>query len=284
MTEAINSILAQIFAWINVGANAVGGVLLAPVGHMPGWLSNTIISAVAGVGLLILFKYTSNQAAIGRVRARIKANMLALKLFKDDMSVTFRSQGRVFGAAFCLLFHSLRPLAVMIVPVVLLLAQMNVWYQLRPLQAEEEALVVLKLNGAAEAEMPAVKMEPLAGAAEVNIVRIPSRREVRWQIKAVQNGNHRMIFEVAGQKFDKELVVGAGFQAVNPLRPGWKWSDIVLYPREKPFTDDSIVQSISIAYPQRVSWTSGANWWLIYFFVVSIIFALIFKPIFKVRI
>ena len=49
---------------------------------------------------MIIFKYTSNQKAIGRVRDHIKANMLALKLFKDDMSVTFKSQGRVFGGAF----------------------------------------------------------------------------------------------------------------------------------------------------------------------------------------
>jgi len=49
--EAVNSILAQLFAWLNVATNAVGGVCSVMVANMPGWLSNTIISAVVGVVL-----------------------------------------------------------------------------------------------------------------------------------------------------------------------------------------------------------------------------------------
>ena len=33
--------------------------------------------------MLIIFKYTSKQSAIAAVRRQIKANLLALKLFKD---------------------------------------------------------------------------------------------------------------------------------------------------------------------------------------------------------
>ena len=68
------NLLAQIVVWINILTNALAGVLLAPVAILPGWLSNTIISAVVGVLLLIIFKYTSNQNAIGKVRDSIKAN------------------------------------------------------------------------------------------------------------------------------------------------------------------------------------------------------------------
>ncbi len=282
--QAVNSFLAQLFAWLNVATNAVGGACSVMVSHMPGWLSNTIISAVMGVVLLIIFKYTSNQKAIGRVRDHIKANMLALKLFKDDMSVTFKSQGRVFGGAFRLLFHSIRPLAVMIVPVVLVLAQMGAWYQFRPLLPEETAVLTIKLNGEAAEELPEVNLESLAGAEELIRVHIPSLREVRWEIRARDAGRHRIVFDVEGQQFEKDLVVGEGFQPVSPLRPSWKWSDIILYPLEKPFAKDSIVQSISIEYPERISKTSGADWWMGYFFVVSLIFALMFKPFLKVRI
>jgi hypothetical protein len=92
--------LVSLIAGINGATNAVGGLLLAPVAAVPGWLSITLISAVLGVLLLLIFKYTSNQRAIGRVRDDIKANLLAVKLFKDSLSVTFRSQARVFGASF----------------------------------------------------------------------------------------------------------------------------------------------------------------------------------------
>ena len=35
---------------------------------------------------------------------------------------------------------------------------------------------------------------------------------------------------------------------------------------------------------KRVSYTNGTNWWLGYFFVVSMIFAFIFMPVFEVKI
>ncbi len=265
--------------------NALGRFLLAPIAVLPGWLSNTIISAVTGIILLIIFKYTSNQRAIGRVRDDIKANMLALKLFKDSISVTLQAQGRVFRGAFLLLFYAVRPMLVMIVPVSLLLAQMGLWYQYRPLLPGEEAVVTVKLNDNIETPWPIVSIEPTP-AAEVTIgpVRVFSKHGIHWKIKAIENGSHGLIFHVDGEQFDKELAVGDGFMRVSAERPGWHWADILLHPCEKPFDPDSAVRSISIDYPRRLSRTSGTDWWLIYFFVASLVFALIFKPFLKVRI
>jgi uncharacterized membrane protein (DUF106 family) len=57
-----------------------------------------------------------------------------------------------------------------------------------------------------------------------------------------------------------------------------------LHPWEEPFDRDSVVQSISIDYPDRLSWAGVTVWWLVYFFVVSMVFAFVFKPFLKVRI
>jgi uncharacterized membrane protein (DUF106 family) len=289
--KKVNPLLAPLLKWINVVVNAVADVVLAPVGEMPGWLSNTIISAVTGILLLVVFKYTSNQRAIGRVRDDIKANMLALKLFKDELSVTFRSQGRVILGGFRLLRHAIRPLLVMMVPVSLELGQMGLWYQQRPLRPPEEArpgeesLITMKLAGSPEDPMPRVRIVSIPGA-EVTIgsVHIRSKREVCWAIRARKSGRHHIVFEVDSQRIEKELVVGEGFMRLSAVRPPWDWTAILLHPLEKPFAVDSPVQSISIDYPSRESWTSGTDWWLVYFFVASLVSALIFKPLLQVRI
>ncbi len=279
------SFLAQAITWINLLTNGLGRFLLAPIAVLPGWLSNTIISAVAGVVLLIIFKYTSNQSAIGRVRDNIKAHMLALKLFKDSMSVTFQAQGQVFKGALLLLLHAVRPMLVMIVPVALLLSQMGLWYQSRPLMVGEESVVTMKLNGDIEQPWPNVNIASIP-AAEVTIgpVHVFSQREVCWQIRALQNGYHDIKFQVAEEQVEKEVAIGDDFMRISAMRPGWRWGDILLHPAEKPFGPDSVVQSISIDYPDRLSRTSGTDWWLVYFFVASMVFAFIFKPFLKVRI
>jgi len=279
------SFLAQITTWINAPVNAAGKFLSAPICGLPGWLSNTVISAVTGLVLLIIFKYTSNQKAIGRVRDNIKADMLALKLFKDSISVTLKSEGQVFKGAFLLLFYAIQPMLVMIVPVSLLLVQMSLWYQSRPLRPDEETVVTLRLNSDIKEPWPNVNIGPTT-AVDVTSgpVRVFSKNEICWKIRAIEDGYHHIIFQVDEQQIDKEFAVGDGFMRLSAERPGQHWADVLRYPMEKPFGPDSVVQSISIEYPERLSRTSGSDWWLVYFFVASLVFAFLFKPFLKVRI
>ena len=277
--------LVQLITWVNVVTNAIGGFFLAPVASVPGWFSITVISAVLGVFLLIIFKYTSNQKAIGHVRDDIKANLLAVKLFKDSFSVTFRSQARVFCASFKLLFYSIVPMLVMIVPVILIMAQMSLWYQARPLLPGDEPVIVrLKLNDNLDT-LPQVILESLPAARTmIGPVRVFTKKEIFWKIKPVEDGNYNLIFHIGDRRYEKQLAVGEGFMRLSPKRPGADFVDILLYPLEKPFTSDFLVHSISINYPERDSRINGTDWWIVYFFVVSMIFAFMFKPFLKVRI
>ena len=114
-------ILTPIVVWLNRGANALGRFFLAPIGVLPGWLSATIVAAATGVLLLLVFKYTSNQRAIKQVRADIKANLLALRLFKDSAVIALYAQAAIVRGALWLAVYALVPLLVMAVPVLLIL-------------------------------------------------------------------------------------------------------------------------------------------------------------------
>ena len=70
---------------------------------------------------------------------------------------------------------------------------------------------------------------------------------------------------------------------VSAQRPGWSWSDALLHPWERPFGPESPVRSIEIEYPERASWTSGTDSWVIYWFAVSMIAALCFRRLLHVN-
>jgi len=265
----------QLIVWLNAVANAAGRVLLAPLAALPGWLSATLVAVATGVLMLFAFKYTSNQPAIKRARDDIKANLLALKLFKDSAAVALRAQGSILWGAGRLLVFSIVPMLVMLVPVLLLMAQLALWYQARPLAVGEEAVVTLKLNGAADATWPEVSLRP-TDAVETTIgpVRVQSQRTLYWNVVARQDNYHRLEFAVGDEIVEKDLAVGQGFLRTSPLRPAWQWSDVLLYPAERPFPPDGPVQSIAIDYPARSSWTSGTDWWIGYWFAVSMVAAL----------
>lgn len=275
--------MTQLVVWLNGLANAIGGLLLAPLGVLPGWLSATLVAIVTGIGLLLVFKYTSNQRAIKRVKDDIKANLLALKLFKENPAVTLGAQGRILAAALRLIVLAIVPMLVMVVPVLLMLGQLSLWYQARPLSVGEEAIVTLALNDDAQ-PLPDVQLQPTdAFAVAIGPVRVPSQREVCWSIEARQPGDHRLVFNVGDQSADKQLSVGDRLMRVSALRPGWNWSDALMYPAEPPFASDSRIRSIAIDYPTRSSWTSGADSWVVYWFAVSMVAGFAFRGLFNVN-
>jgi hypothetical protein len=271
--------LTQIIIWLNVFANAVGAVCLAPVAVLPGWLSATLIAAVTGVLMLLAFKYTSNQSAIKRVRADIKANTLAISLFRDNTRVSMKSVGGVVWGALRLMFHAIVPMLVMIVPVCLLLGQLSLWYQARPLAVGEEGVITMQLRDDVIVEDLTLQLQPSA-AIDVTVgpVRVPSKHWVCWNLAAREPGYHTLRFDVSGEAFEKELAVGDGFMQVSVERPAWEWTTVLLHPREQPFASDSSVQSIQVAYPERLSWVAGTHSWLIFWFIASIVFAFVARP------
>lgn len=277
-------VLGQVVVWLNAGANAVGGLLLAPLGRLSGWLSATLVAAVTGVLLLIIFKYTSSQAAIRRVRTNIQAHLLSLQLFQDSTGVLLRAQGSILLQAGWLMVLALVPMLVMTLPVLLLLGQLSLWYQARPLRVGEEAVVTLRLNGAGDSP-PEVHLAP-CDAVETTLgpVRILSQGAMCWNIKARQNGYHRLVFEVDGQAIAKDLAIGDGFMRVSAQRPAWGLWEPLEHPAEEPFRPDASVRSIEIDYPPRDSWTSGTDWWVLYWFAVSMVAALCFRPVLNVQV
>jgi hypothetical protein len=279
--------LAYLVVWLNVATNALGTFVLAPIATLPGWLSATLVAAPTGILLLVVFKYTSHQRAIRAVRNDINAHLLALKLFRESASVTLRAQGRVFLGALELLVLAIVPLLIMLVPVSLLLAQLALWFQTRPLQVGEEASLVLTLNPGAEALLSKVYLEPTDAVEVVGPAHVLSKREVVWRITAREDGYHQLVANVGGQSIDKELAVGDGFMRVSTQRPTWSWWDALWDPAEEPFGRGSPVQSIEIEYAKRSPWATteflGMPWWVLYWFIVSMIAALLFRKVLKVN-
>lgn len=275
--------LTQLIILLNHIANALGGVLLAPVAWLPGWLSATIVGCLTGVLMLFVFKHTSNQKAIKRARDQIKANMLALSLFKDELRVSLRCQGRLLAGAFGLLRFSLVPMAVLTIPMILILGQLALWYQARPLVVGEESVVTVMLHDANAVDTISLAASDAAHIA-VGPVRVPSKNMVCWNIIPKEAGLHELEFQVDGTTFTKELAVGSQFMPTSLKRPARHLNDALIHPRETPFPVDSVVQSIEVTYPERDAFTSGTNNWVIYWFLVSMVAAFAAKPFLNVNI
>jgi len=262
---------------------AVFDAIYAVLGAVHPAFALFVISGVFGVGALLVIRYCSNQTAVGRIKDRIKANLLAIKLYKDELRVMFRALPRILWATAKLQAHMIPPLLVMIVPMILVCAQMAGRHEWRPLPLNQRAVLTVGLQpDAPDSDLDITPRLP-QGVTVDHRVRATAPREVSWYVQASKPGRHNLVFPVGDQEVTKELVVGDGFERVSPKRHNGGWVDSLLYPCEAPIAATSPVTSISVALPPRDSWFYGSFWWIIWFLILSIVIALIFKPWLKVK-
>ena len=277
----INPLFSPLFAALNPICTAIGDAVYAPLASLPVWLGLTLLSVFGGIVMLIAFRFASNQDGIGQAKDDIKANLLALKLFKDEIRVTFQAQWRITGAILRLQRYVLTPVILLMLPMLLALAQMGIRHQWRPLKPGEQTIIRISTTGDPK-DLPTITLEPSKGI-DVEVGPIPGEGDLVWRVRATEVGRHTLQFSVGDQTIEKEFVVGSGFERVSAIRTASAWATQLLHPAEPRLPADLPISAIAITYPSVDSYIHGANYWVIYLFVISMATALILKPLFKVR-
>lgn len=280
-----------------------------PMAEWPAWLSLGVISAVVGILLLLAYKYTSNQGGIERARDKIKARMLAMRLYKDNLRVMGASQVAVMGASLRILLLSIPPVLVAMVPLMPLLAQMASRYFFAPVPVGREVLVTAFVtDDFAQSEAAGNSTIELVAPEGVSLAAGPwrepatgdaPRRMVKWKLAADRPGPHLLTIRTNTGTPDewgctKELPVGAPGDFKKAISPKWTTfysgmlDNPIMMPWESPPTEKGPIRAVEVsdmlhlAAPDVLPIPILGNW-IVYFLVVSIIFALLAKPFLGVK-
>jgi len=272
----LNSVLDKLF-----------DILFLPFRNMSPWVGMVLISLLTSFLMLFIFRHTSNQAGIKKAKSLIKAHLLELRLFPDDMRIQFRAQGRILLANLKYIGHNSKPMLVMIVPVLLILIQLNLWFGARSLKPGESAILKIKLSGDRFPSEIAVSVEPPPQIViETPPLRIEDEAEIDWRVKAKETGLGRLTLVVGGETIVKDVAVGAKpLTKISTIRVGRNVLDQIFNPGERPLPSGSLVRSVELKYPAaRMDLFDRRIHWLVVYFVLSIIFGFAFKGVFKVEI
>jgi len=273
---AFNSVIGKLFDF-----------LLLPFRSMNPWIGMIVVSLLTGLLMLLIYRFTSNQTGIKKVKNKIKAHLLEIRLYKDSLSLSLKAQGKILLANLKYIGLNFRPLLVMIIPVLLILIQLNFWFGYQPLEPDRPALLKVKLNEGLNPMQTDIGLElPDALAAETPALRIEEEREVDWRISPKAKGRHNIHINLGGRKVAKIIVTDMQrLSKISPIRHNRSFLNNLLYPVEKPIPKDIPVTSIEIAYPAKYLNLFGLNvHWIIAFFILSIVFGFAFKGVFKVEI
>lgn len=276
--DAVNAILA-----------AVIRAVCEPLAAGPRLLPLVIIALVSGALASIGFRYTSYQTGLKRVADSVRANLLAMRLFRDDLFVSLRAIGGLFAASFLRLLFSLPPLVILMAPFVLLVTHLAMWYEFAPPPVWQRVALEVRVKPEV---WDAAKNAVLELPPHVEIIGSPLRVQrdhtLAWTIKATEPVTAgKLRIKIGEQTVEKEFQAGPSprLRAFSPERPGDSLWRQILYPVERALPAESPaldVQIHGIAAARNPIFGWNVPWWLT-FFVVSIVGALLVKPFVKVQ-
>jgi hypothetical protein len=234
--------------------------------------------------MVIVFRYASDQKAIGRAKDRLKAHLLAVRLFQDQLPVVMRAYGKILRGTGIYLRLAFTPFLIAIVPITFLIVQLDRYFGWMPLQPAQSFLVEARIDDPAALDEAGLQLPPgLASSAPA--VHVPGDKQIVWRVVAQREGRYDVDVTAAGQTVSKQVVVSPGLARISPVRLRGNFWERMFTSGEPALADNSPVQSIAIAYPPRVIGFAWMEWnWIVLFFVVSLIAGFIFKSVLGIQV
>ena len=271
-------------------------VLLMPLELMGMELALILVSGIFGVLALVVFKYISSQKGIKGAKDKIKAHMIAIRIYQDDLVIVAKSIAKVLARNFQYLSLNFGPFIPLAPIFVVVLAQAVVRYGFEPLEVvsvEREAEMLpgagneLKIQfkpGQESAAAGLVVVWPEGLTPRSPLVRNGSRGVAFQEFVATAPGDYEVELRLAdGDSYTKKVSAGTTEEAyLQPERVS-DWLLAWLWPAEDMLPDDSPIASVAFVYPDSdLGWLpmSGLIGVMVVFVVASMAFAFAFiKPL-----
>jgi hypothetical protein len=242
-----------------------------------------VLSLVVGLLMVLLFGYTSNQKAIKVAKDQLKAHLLAVRLYQDQLPVVLRTYGRIIRGTGRYIRLAFMPLLYVIIPITLLVVQLDRYLGSVPMQTAQPFLV--KVQAAADTLNDVSLQLPAEMAVSAPAVHVPADNEVVWRVVAEKDGTYNIHVAAGGQTFAKQVVVSREVSRLSPARLRDSFWERMLISGEPALPDNSPIQSIAVTYLPRDINFAWLEWnWIVLFFVLSMVAGFIFKEILGIEI
>jgi uncharacterized membrane protein (DUF106 family) len=243
-----------------------------------------VVSLVVGLVMVVLFGYTSDQKAIGVAKDQLKAHLLAVRLYRDQIPVVMGSYGKILRGTGRYLKLAFKPLLYVIIPITLLMVQIDRYLGQTPLPANAPFLLTAHLSTSDALNDVTLDLPPQI-AMTAPAVHIPAENEIVWRLTGATAGKYEVKIAAGGQPVTKNIWIGSDLPRISTIRLRGQFWNRMFSSAEPELPENSPIDSISVNYPDREINIAGygMNWiWL--FFILSMVAGFIFKELLGIQI
>jgi uncharacterized membrane protein (DUF106 family) len=259
-------------------------VIFAPFSALQPIWGLIFISVVTGLLMLLIFKRTSNQQGIRTVKNHIQAYLLELRLYQHDASLSVQAFRNVLKSNMKYLGYAFKSMLFLIIPVLLIMVQIDVRYEYRALSVGEQTVLDVRFSDHSQGANIRIET-PENVRIETPPLRVFGENRIYWRIRAVSQGEGELVFRYGENVLKKWISVDSQQKKVSPKRVKVSSMMGLLYPIEAPLSGRDFLREIHLRYPHRSLTLFGMRiHWLVLFFVFSMMIGFAFKNFFHVEI
>lgn len=225
-------------------SNAIFDVVLAPFGHGHAAFDLLLWPTLMGVVAIAVYKAVSNQKALARVKSQISMRLLEIRLFSHDIVQVLKSTGSILWKNVFYLGNHMIPMAVMILPFVIILAQLVANYAYSPSPQGSVELLHVRLDPDSGLSSKDVSLSLPEG---VRLDAPPVQtadHQVFWRLRAEEPGDHVLSVQVGDEVFEKGWAVGGEARKIPQKK--LRGLEAILYPAESALPAGAPVLSIEL--------------------------------------
>ncbi len=250
-----------------------------------------VLSLVVGLLMVVLFGYTSDQKAIGIAKDQLKAHLLAVRLYRDQIPVVMGSYGKILRGTGRYLKLAFKPLLYVVIPITLLMVQVDRYLGQTPIAANAPFLMTVhlsdqKVSSLASFNLNSVSLDlPLEITMTAPPVHVPEENDIVWRLAGSKEGKYEVKINDGEQSAEKAVCIGSDLPRISTVRLRGHFWERMFTSAEPALPENSPIESISINYPDRNIEIAGfgMNWiWL--FFILSMVAGFIFKELLGIQI
>ena len=265
---------------VNALLNRVFDLLLIPLAPLPIVGSLVVVSLATAILMLVFMRVTTSQQALTATTRQMYADLLEMRLFKDDLPAMWRAQWSLFQHNVDYMRLLLGVMLWTFIPLALTVVQLDSYFGYSGVGVSEPVLVTATLKSRADVQDVALNL-PSGARLDTSAVWFPVLQQMMWRVVADSNGEYVLRLRAGGTVYDKTLHVSDKVARRSPVRPSARLIDEVFQPSEAPLPDSAPFASITVDYPERRIDVFGAHVaWIVLYTALSIVFALTLKRTF----
>jgi hypothetical protein len=265
---------------------SVFNVLSVPFGETNHTLGLVGLSVLSGILFAFVFKWMSNPGAIRHAKDRVKARILEMRIYQDDPVLILKGFGGTVRSNLGYLRVLLKPIVILLVPLVIIWMQLDERYSHRPLEEGARTLLQVQLAEGMDPFQAGVTLSTDGGiVADSRQVRIADTRRIGWRLRVESPGTHDVtLSSTGGGSYTFPVTAEERYQLLGRKRDT-SWTEPLLHPGMPPIPSGSPFAAVELEYASAsyplLFWR--VPWWAVFLFYLSLA-AIILKLIIKFEI